>query len=289
MNEQPVHARRLRYAGTCACGARVAAGSEAGYDPAAKKAICPTCLPGRLASPAPAAPADGYYAAPVERVESGTAGGSARAEYERRAKRREEKVRNAFPRLGGLLLALNDAPQTTRAWASGATGEQKVGAKLDDLEGDGVLTLHDRRVPETKANIDHIAIGPSGVFVIDAKRYVNADVEIRRGGGWLSDRVEGLYVGGRNKTNLVVAMAGQVGVVMEALESDPGLDGVPVTPVLTFVDANIPVIGSMEIAGVPVLNLRKTAKLVKRDGGLSVAMRQRIHRVLAEALPAYQR
>ena len=279
---------KLRYAGFCACGTAVAAGVQAGYDPAAKRAVCPECLPGRMVPPAVSAPAaDAYFAPPVQPVDPGTAGGSAKAEFEKRSKRREERLRAAHPRLGGLILALSDDPQSTRAWASGAYGEMRLGAKLNELEGDGVLALHDRRVPGSRANIDHIAIGPSGVFVIDAKRYVKQDVEIRRSGGWLSDRVERLYVGGRDKTKLVVAMAGQVAVVMEALESDRGLDGVTVIPVLTFIDANIPVIGTMEIAGVPVLNLRKTAKLVRREGPLSVATRQRIHRVLAAALPAY--
>ncbi len=31
--------------------------------------------------------------------------------------------------------------------------------------------LHDRRIPGSRANIDHIAIATSGVWVIDAKRY----------------------------------------------------------------------------------------------------------------------
>ncbi|MEV4421445.1 NERD domain-containing protein, partial [Patulibacter sp. NPDC049589] len=33
-----------------------------------------------------------------------------------------------------------------------------------------VVVLHDRRVPRTHANIDHIAIAPSGIWVIDTKR-----------------------------------------------------------------------------------------------------------------------
>ena len=31
--------------------------------------------------------------------------------------------------------------------------------------------LHDRRIPGTRANIDHIAVASSAVWVIDAKRY----------------------------------------------------------------------------------------------------------------------
>ena len=34
-----------------------------------------------------------------------------------------------------------------------------------------IAVLHDRRIPGSKANIDHIAITAAGIWVIDAKRY----------------------------------------------------------------------------------------------------------------------
>lgn len=311
---------RLRYAGTCACGIAVAAGTHAGYDSAAKRAVCPGCLSERLAEAGPtaaprtdiparaegvadaspdappaAAPGsgpdepDGAGSPAPRQVSSGTAGGSARAEYERRTAKREARIRAAHPRLGGLILALSDDPQTTRAWASGAAGERAIGAKLDGLAGDAVLTLHDRRIPGTRANIDHIAIGPSGVFVIDAKRYNDAKVEIRSSGGWFSERIDRLFVAGRDRTKLVTGLAPQVAAVYEALEDQADLADVVVQPVLAFVDALLPVITSLEIAGVPVLGPRKTAKLVRRDGPLTLEQRSRLHHVLAEKLPAYQR
>lgn len=55
--------------------------------------------------------------------DAGLAGGSAKAEHQRRVARREQRIRQAHPRLGGLILALSDDPQSTRAWASGAVGE----------------------------------------------------------------------------------------------------------------------------------------------------------------------
>lgn len=298
---------RLRYAGMCACGNAVAAGTWAGYDPAARKAVCPACLAagdqttttGSPPGPVPAAdaapvdastgPAAGSKAMAAPMVTTGRAGGSARAEYDRRAAKREARIRADHPKLGGLLLALTEDPQSTRAWASGAVGEEKVGARLDGLAGDGVLVLHDRRIPRSRANIDHIAVGPMGVFVIDAKRYVGATVEVRRSGGWFSPATEQLVVRGRDKTNLVTGLAPQVAAVYEALEDFAELDGVAVQPVLTFVDADLPWLGSMEIAGVPVLGPRATAKLVRRPGPLTAGQRERLHAHLARCLPAYQR
>ena len=51
---------------------------------------------------------------------------------------------------------------------------------------DTFRVMHDRRIRGTKANIDHIAIGPSGVWVIDAKRYKDKRPELRVAGS--SDR-----------------------------------------------------------------------------------------------------
>src|SRR5690606_18543542 len=54
-------------------------------------------------------------------------------------------------------------------WRKGAEGERVVGRMLDDLVVCGVRAVHDRRVPASLANIDHIAISSTGVYVIDAK------------------------------------------------------------------------------------------------------------------------
>ena len=57
-------------------------------------------------------------------------------------------------------------PRHIRAWRVGAVGEDKTTAALERL-GDSWVVLHDRRIPGSRANIDHIAIGPPGVFVIE--------------------------------------------------------------------------------------------------------------------------
>jgi hypothetical protein len=243
-------------------------------------------------SPAAVALESGPTTAKPERspaATSGPAGGSARAEHERRVARREQRIRSAHPKLGGLILALSDDPQSTRAWASGALGEERVGAKLDGLAGDGVRVLHDRRIPRSRANIDHIAVGPSGVFVIDAKRYRDAKVEVRRSGGLFSPVTQRLFVRGRDRTKLVLGLAPQVAAVYEALESCEELQHVSVQPVLAFVDALLPLFGAVEIAGVPVLGVKGTAKLVRRPGSLTTEQQELAYCALAAGLPAYQR
>jgi Nuclease-related domain len=57
------------------------------------------------------------------------------------------------------------------AWRRGAAGERRTARLLAALERHGWAVLHDLAVPRSQANIDHLVIGPGGVFVIDSKRY----------------------------------------------------------------------------------------------------------------------
>jgi hypothetical protein len=57
------------------------------------------------------------------------------------------------------------------AWRRGAAGERRTARLLGSLERQGWAVLHDLAVPGSRANIDHLVIGPGGVFVIDSKQY----------------------------------------------------------------------------------------------------------------------
>lgn len=64
--------------------------------------------------------------------------------------------------------------QSAAAWERGAEGESVVGEKLDGLPA-GWIVLHDRPWPgRERANLDHVVIGPAGVFVIDAKNWAGS-------------------------------------------------------------------------------------------------------------------
>ncbi|RZS57739.1 nuclease-like protein [Microcella putealis] len=159
------------------------------------------------------------------------AGVSARAEHERRRAKDEAATRAAWGKLGGIAVALTPERSSTRVWATGAIGEEVVGAKLDAIASDQICVLHDRRIPKSRANIDHIVVTPGGVWVIDTKRYVDKRIEKRVEGGLFSPRVEKLWVGGDN-TKLVVGMTKQVALVEAAVP------GVPVKGVLCFVEGD---------------------------------------------------
>jgi hypothetical protein len=202
---------------------------------------------------------------------------SAQAEYDRRVSRREQAVRARHPRLGGLLLALNDEPASTRVWAQGARGERAVAARLDELAGPDLIALHDRRMvrPDgtaTRANIDHLAITAAGVWVIDAKTH-RGQLEVRRSGGLFSPRVERLFINGRDQSKLLVGLQGQVDAVSEALCEVDAF--VPVRGILCFVGTELPWF-SESIAGVPLVGRKKLKKVVQQPGDLSSEDREAI-------------
>jgi hypothetical protein len=51
----------------------------------------------------------------------------------------------------------------------GATGEEQVGSLLSDLEGRGWHAIHDASLGN--GNVDHILIGPAGVFTVETKSH----------------------------------------------------------------------------------------------------------------------
>ena len=62
-----------------------------------------------------------------------------------------------------------------RAWRVGAVGERKVAKRLQKLP-DGWHALHAIPVGDRGADIDHLVIGPGGVFTINAKHHPDANV-----------------------------------------------------------------------------------------------------------------
>lgn len=261
---------RLRYAGACrVCAAVLPVTTEAIYERASKTVRC-------LSHDAPSEAGPEVVVEP----DAGVPGASARREFERRAARRAAKIREAHPKLGGLIHAVTDDPPSTRAWDTGATGEERLGARLNKLASDTLRVLHDRRILGTRANIDHLAVTPSGVYVIDAKKYAGRP-HLRIEGGILRPRVETLMVGSRNCTKLVDGMLKQVGVVTGALGPD-----VPVHGVLCFVEADWPLFGgSFVTRDVLVVWPKRLYPKLQAEGTLDAARIEGLHRQLAAALP----
>lgn len=103
------------------------------------------------------------------------AGYGAEEQASRRARRAAERRRDlaANEAVGSAAEAeLERLLREQRMWAQGAEGERQVASALEPLAQFGWLAAHDLHWPGRPfANIDHIAVGPGGVFVIDAKNW----------------------------------------------------------------------------------------------------------------------
>ena len=149
-----------------------------------------------------------------ELPDTGTPGASARREHKRRAANRDRAIRSKHPRIGGAILALSHEPASQQAWARGAVGEERVAEALSRHVSSHVVLLHDRRVPRSKANIDHIAVATSGVWVIDAKRY-RGRVEVRK--PFVGQPK--LLIAGRDRSKLAAGLGRQVQLVNDAIST----------------------------------------------------------------------
>jgi hypothetical protein len=265
---------RLRYAARCAvCGCELTRGKEAWWDSAAKTVTCLVCGGG----------------VDLARDLAGTAGGSGREKYERLHARREQSVRRTWgKRVGGLVLALSDDPQSTRAWQAGSAGEERLARFFHRELPDSALALHDRRIPGSRANIDHIVVAPSGVWVIDAKLYQGKVERRTLGPIWRPQMA--VYVGGRDRTKLIHGMPRQVEAVTAALASDPLAAEVPVRPIVCFVASDWALFAKpFEIAGVLVTWPQKLVERILVPGPLTATAVARLANRIGVSLPAAAR
>jgi hypothetical protein len=265
----PARLIKLRYAGTCAvCLTRLDPGTTASWDESSKTTTCLACLDD-----------------PIRPAHAGIAGASAAEQARRlRAKQQRHKVADikAHPVLARLARAIDPPPDAGRSWAKGASGEQTLGRYLEALSEQGVMMLHDRRLPGSNANIDHIAVTPNGVWVIDAKRYSGL-VEMVNKGSWLRAD-QRLYVGGRDRSKLLSGVHRQVVHVELALSPSFG-PSLPLRGALCFVDGERRLFSQpFDIERVLVTWEKKLCDRLVQPGPLTAGSRALMHRRLAETL-----
>lgn len=260
----------LQYPATCSlCSTQLARGAQAWWDREAKKATCLVCGSGPELALALA----------------GTPGGSAGQKYDRLRDRRERDVKGTLgERLGSAYLFFTDDPQSTRAWRTGATGEERLGRFFAEVLPDSAVVLHDRRIPGSRANIDHIVVAPSGVWVVDAKLY-RGKVECRTVGSFWKPENR-VFVGGRDRTKLVLGMARQVEATRAVLTADPLAPEIAIVPAVCFVASEWGLFAKpFELHGVTVLWPQKLAERIAAPGRLTATAIARIANRVAVGLP----
>jgi hypothetical protein len=268
---------RLRYAGTCSvCRVPLPAKTEAYWHADDRAVTCVACETGHRWEPSTPAEA----VSPPE-LDRGRPGGSARAEYERRHRKREERLEARWGPVAGVAKFLTDDPQSTKAWASGAAGERLAAQRLEKRLGRGAILLHDRRVPGTRGNIDHLAIASSGVWVIDTKSFAGK-VERRNKGGWLRPDWR-LYIGGRDRTKGLDGLERQVAAVERVLARPD----VPVNAALCTVEAEWPPFKkAFRQNGIWVARASGLAPMILETGPLDEEAVQAVAVALASRMPS---
>ncbi len=125
--------------------------------------------------------------------------------------------------------------QTTEAFRIGAEGERMTGEILDRLPT-GWHVLRDLPMPGGRGNIDHVVVGPPGVFTIETKNYANGVVI--RGGVARSNgrRLDKVVAQADRQVRVVSAVTGATvipivvvhgkGVTVEGWFQRPVIDGV---------------------------------------------------------------
>ncbi len=140
-------------------------------------------------------------------------------------------------------------------------------------------------MPHSQANIDHIAVAASGVYVIDTKRY-HGKIKVRKP---LSSN-EALIIAGRDRTKLVEGLGSQVAAVQAALSTVA--PNVPVRGCLCFVppdgfmaDSGLPVLSTPKIRGYPLYYPRRLARRLNRRGRVTPDQARVIHSDLVQRFP----
>jgi hypothetical protein len=129
--------------------------------------------------------------------------------------------------------------QDARNWRRGARGERRTARQLDRLTRHGWVVFHDLAVPDSRANADHLLIGPAGVFLVDSKNWR----------GHLAFAPDGTLWHGSYP---LIATLATIGFEAAAIAGALAVPGLVVEPLLVVHGSTIPW-GEQYLGGVAVL------------------------------------
>jgi hypothetical protein len=130
------------------------------------------------------------------------------------------------------ILLFRKASEKRKIWKKGVRGERKVARYLNTLPR-GFFVFNDVTLPHTKGNLDHIVVGPTGVFAIETKNYLGRfqlngdDLQIIKKGHLRPLHTNPGRQSRYNATGLSKYISAQ------------GITGVRVRPVVTFINKNV--------------------------------------------------
>lgn len=154
-----------------------------------------------------------------------------------------------------------------RAYRLGFEGEMAVGQELNQLMFDGYRVYHDFLVTEKGFNIDHVAIGPAGIFAVETKTKTKKEVKgAKVDANVIFDGRELKFPGWSTIAPIEQAKR-QAAWLSEWLSKTVG-ENVPVRPVLAFPGWYIKLVQSSDVFvynGKNPKNMLKGQKVVLSD------------------------
>lgn len=185
--------------------------------------------------------------------------------------------------MGAVLAAIADAVYRARstssvpAWRRASVAERRTEAQLRKLERSGYRTLHARAIPDSEAQIDHLVIGPTGVYAVDSEKWDKR----------LAVRVQAakqLYHGPYNRKERLVEAAWEASRASELISEKIGRK-ITVVPSLAIYGPSIPW-KVLTIRQVDVFEGSRVRKwITKRERSLTAEEIDQIYDAAVEVLP----
>lgn len=128
----------------------------------------------------------------------------------------------------------------------GLVGEIGIAKELERLASEyGLTVLHDLSMPDSKANIDHVVITRTAIFVVDAKNYAGV---VRIGKNRAG--IKTLYVGRNSQSAIVTKLKKYADAISEFLIQE-GVQ-VRVVPLLAFYNGTFKTDTGFHVNGVTI-------------------------------------
>jgi hypothetical protein len=156
------------------------------------------------------------------------------------------------------------------------SGEQLLQQRLLELTSTGVKLLHSRRTPTGSGIIDHIAVAPSGIWVLESLSHQARPRRTKSSNG-----DEKLFLGRRDATRMIAGTRSRLDEVRSVVHPS-----IPVTGILCFTDADWPLIGgSFTVDEIRVAWPKKACDLILAGRRLNAPQIAALHERLDDVLP----
>lgn len=167
---------------------------------------------------------------------------------------------------------------TVPAWRRASIAERRTEAQLRKLERNGYRTLHARAIPDSEAQIDHLVVGPTGVYAVDSEKWdKRLPVRVQMG--------KKLFHGPFDMKPRLTEAKWEASRASELISEAYGKE-ISVVPSLAIYGPPVPW-KIMTIRGVDVYEGARARKwITKRERALTKAEIDRLHDIAAQVLPA---